>query len=129
MTNYKELRKLAIIRIIVSLLIYISFFVGLIMTVLGVKYYLDFKQAPDDRALKKLAHYLMDPGVMILVFFVGLLIYYIYLVKYKLKKVISSDDKLSEEQKNQLYFTSGFIHLPYILNDIHFFNMVSSYKE
>ncbi|MDC4163530.1 hypothetical protein [Mycoplasma bradburyae] len=127
MQNYQKLKKLATIRLVVSLLVYISFFTGILMTVFGVIYFLEWKEK-QEQAIKILAHNLLDPGVMILFLFIGLLVYYIYLVKCKIKKLIEEDNKLSNEQKNNLYFTSGFIHLPYLINDINFFNVVSSYK-
>lgn len=127
MENYQQLKKLAIIRLTVSFLVYISFFIGMLMVVFGVIYFRQWKQTSKPET-KSLALNLLVPGVLLLVLFINLIIYYIYLVRKKILGLIKKDNKLTVQQKDDLYLTSGFVYIPYLLNDINFLNIVSTYN-
>ncbi|YAF49859.1 hypothetical protein MG1601_212 [Mycoplasmoides gallisepticum] len=92
MENYQQLKKLAIIRLIVSFIVYITFFIGMLMTVFGVIYFLQWKETSKSET-ESLALNLLDSGVLLLVLFIALIFYYIYLVRKRsldlLKKTIS----------------------------------------
>ncbi len=98
------------------------------MTAFGVLYFLQWKETTE-RTTKILAMNLLDPGVVLLVLFIGLIIYYIHLIRNKIIKLIKQDKQLTEQQKNDLYFTSGFVYFPYLINDINFLNVISTYNN
>ncbi|MES3497409.1 hypothetical protein ACK3C2_03655 [Mycoplasmoides gallisepticum] len=97
------------------------------MTVFGVIYFLQWKETSKPET-KSLALNLLHPGVLLLVLFIALIIYYIYLVRKKILGLIKKDNKLTAQQKDDLYLTSGFVYIPYLLNDINFLNIVSTYN-
>lgn len=97
------------------------------MTVFGVIYFLQWKETSKPET-KSLALNLLDPGVLLLVLFIALIIYYIYLVRKKILGLIKKDSKLTAQRKDDLYLISGFVYIPYLLNDINFLNIVSTYN-